>query len=260
LGSLSFTGVGLIIARIAGFAGSSLMLLKKSVREVNFLSSGELKSVAFKYRDYPLYGMVPAFLDIASVQGLVLIISRFYSTSDLGFFGLTNLVLSAPLGLIGGSFKDVFYQKTASLIGAHRYSSALSIFKRSAFLLSTIGLVLCAILYFFGTDIFRFVFGEGWTRSGEFASLMGISFWIQLTVSPLSSVFNAANRVKIASMWQTLYFVSTFSTLGFCALILQLKIDMLVIVYVVHEVILYTLYFGLQYYTLKKLCVAYQES
>lgn len=253
LGLLKITLFGLILGKIVGVVASVLYLFKGSFIKIQYTKVENLKALAKSYLDYPKYGLLPAFLDIMSVQGLILILTRFYPTQDLGYFGLTALVLSAPLGLIGGSFKDVFYQRITSLINNREFERAILLFKRSALGLLLMGLPICAIIYFFGADIFKVVFGEKWTRSGEFASLLSISFLIQLIVSPLSSIFNAANKLKIASLWQTLYFITTFLTLGTSAYVFKLSIESLFFVYVIHEVILYLIYLSLQYWTLKNL-------
>jgi len=253
MGVLNLTSVGLIAGRIFGVIGSWFFLQRKSMIKPVFTKIRSLYQVAGKYKDYPKYGLIPAFLDIASVQGLALILTEFYSVSDLGYFGLTALVLSAPLGLVGGSFKDVFYQKITALINSKDFHRALSFFYRSALGLLLLGLPICLAIRFWGVEIFKIVFGDKWARSGELAALLSFSFLIQLIVSPLSSVFNAATKLKTASVWQSVYFVTTFSTLGLCATYFKLSLDKLIFVYVVHEIVLYSAYFLLEIRTLKKL-------
>lgn len=253
LGFMRLTLFGLITARILGVISSGLYLHMVNFKFSYFVKLKDLKEVALKYIDYPKYGLAPAFLDIASVQGIILIMTWFYSTSDVGFLGLTTLVLSAPISLIGGSFKDVFYQKMVSLFNTRSYRQAKSLFIKSAFGLFLLGIPICLVIYFFGPEAFTFVFGEKWQRSGEFASIICLSFLLQLVVSPLSSIFNAANKLKIASYWQTLYFLTTFISLGISSFILRLTVDELLVVYVVHELVLYSIYFSLQYWTLKRL-------
>ncbi|MBZ0244357.1 MAG: hypothetical protein K8H85_00270 [Cyclobacteriaceae bacterium] len=253
LGALRVTSFGLVIGKISGVIISWLYLQRKSRIKFVYTKLRELHYVAKAYVEYPKYGFIPAFLDIASVQGIILILSKFYTMGELGSFGLTTLILSAPLGLISGSFKDVFYQKIVTLINRAEFAEASSFYKKSAIGLVMVGLPVWAIIFFFGPEIFSFVFGEQWVRSGEFASILSFSFLIQLVVSPLSSIFNAANKLKIASIWQTLYFFSTFLTLGVSASVLKINVNDLLYVYVVHEVILYSIYFLMQFWTLKRL-------
>ena len=243
---------GLVLAKITGTLSSWLYLFKRSMVKAGTIPLRKLKPVAKEYIDYPKYGVWPAFLNTISSQALILILTRFYTTDDLGHFGLTYMVLSAPLSLIGTSFKDVFYQRIASLVGNEKYTDALSFFKKSTWSLLLMGIPICAILYFFGEPIFSFVFGERWSRSGVFASILAFSFLAKLVVSPLSSVFNATNRLKIAMVWQVIYFVTTFSTLGICAGFLDFEVEQLFYVFVIHEIALYGLYYALQIKTIKK--------
>lgn len=242
---------GLVIAKIMGTVVSWLFLSNKSPMNFKVMRFAELKEMARTYIDYPKFGIWPSFLNTISLQALVLILGKFYTIDDLGYFGLTFMVLSAPLTLIGNSYKDVFYQKMASLMNDRRYGEALTFFRKSAAALLVMGIPICLILYFFGEPLFGFVFGEKWRRSGIFAAILAFSFAAKLVVSPLSSIFNATNTLRIASKWQVLYFISTFVTLGYCAAILKLPVERLLIVYVVHEIALYGIYFIMQHRTVK---------
>jgi O-antigen/teichoic acid export membrane protein len=251
IGVSKFLAFGLVIAKITGTVVSWLFLSYKSPIGFKLFPFRNLKEVAKTYIDYPKYGIWPAFLNTISLQALVLILTKFYTTGDLGYFGLTFMVLSAPLALIGASYKDVFYQKIASLMNAKQYEEALTFFKKSALALLVMGTPVCLALYFFGESLFGFVFGEKWSRSGEFASILAFSFVVKLVVSPLSSIFNATNTLRTASKWQVLYFISTFVTLVYCAGFLKLPVEELLVVYVVHEIVLYTVYFFMQHRMIK---------
>ncbi len=251
LGLSQVLAFGLVIAKITGTVVSWLFLSRKSTTHFKWMSFSNLKEVAITYIDYPKFGIWPAFLNTISLQALVLILTKFYTIEDLGYFGLTFMVLSAPLTLIGASYKDVFYQKIAVLMNEKRYQNVIVFFNKSALALLVMGMPICLVLYFFGEPLFGFVFGDKWERSGEFASILAFSFVVKLVVSPLSSIFNATNTLRIASKWQVLYFISTFVTLGYCAVVLKLLVVQLLVVYVIHEIVLYGIYFIIQRRTIK---------
>jgi len=251
LGVSKITGLGLVIGRVAGAVVSWAYLYRKSSIKMKRTNTAELKAVAEKYIAYPKYGLIPAFLDVASVQGIILILTKFYSHDDLGYFGLTSLVLSVPLAFVSSSFRDVFFREMTTLINSGNINQARRVFLKSAAGLLIMGLPICLVIQFWGVEIFKIVFGERWARAGEFATLVSVSYLVQLIVSPLSAVFNATHRIKTLSFWQALYFVSTFLTLGICAGILKLDVERLLLVYVVHECVLYSIYFFLQYRVMK---------
>ena len=252
LGFSKFAAFGLICAKIIGTIISTVFLNRKSPIIFKLVHLSELKEMANTYIDYPKFGIWPSLLNTVSLQAIVLILTYFYSIDDLGYFGLTFMALSAPLGFIGNSYKDVFYQKIASLMNDKKYRQAMGFFKKSAIALFVMGAPICLILYFFGEPLFSFVFGDKWARSGEFAAILAFSFMIKLVVSPLSSIFNATNTLRIASRWQVLYFISTFATLIYCAYVLQLKVTSLLTIYVIHEIILYGIYFWWQHRTIQQ--------
>ncbi|MCL6274275.1 oligosaccharide flippase family protein [Muricauda sp. 2012CJ35-5] len=243
---------GLVIAKISGTIISWIFLKSKTDSKFNWFAVKDLKGTAKSYIDYPKFGIWPSLLNTITLQALVLILTKYYSQEDLGFYGLTFMALSAPLTLIGASFKDVFYQKTASMITEGRIKALQLFFRKSAAALFILGIPICLILYFFGESLFGFVFGAKWERSGEFASILAFSFTVKLVVSPLSSIFNVTNKLKTAAKWQVLYFVSTFGTLFYCASILQSSIIDLLIIYVIHEIILYSTYLIIQLRTLQE--------
>lgn len=251
LGQLNLLVFGLILSRIVGTLAATAFLLRKMMVRIRAIKLSTLADVARVYSDYPKYSLLPAVLDVMSMQALVLILSWYYSVPDLGYYGLTALVLSAPLGLIGTSFRDVFFQRMATLVRNNDPRASMRFFLGSAAGLLATSVPVFLVLHFFGPEIFGIVFGENWTRAGDFASILSISFVVHLVVGPLSSVFNATNSIKIASAWQTLYFVTTFVTLGLAAVFFKTTVEVLLTVYVIHDVILYSFYFILQYRTLK---------
>lgn len=249
---LSFTGFlfsGLVFGRVVGVLTSIPFLNIKFDLNTDW---NKLKAVATKYIDYPKITILPSLLDIFSVQALIFFVGSYYSQETLGYLGLTNMVLIAPLALIGISFRDVFYQKIASLYNERNYSKGKKLFLGSSGVLFLIGGFIAVVLFLFGEPIFVFVYGKNWLPSGRFAAFLGIAFWVKLWASPLSSIFNATSQLKLLSIWQTLYFFTTITTLYFVIVYFESTIEQTLIYYTIHEVFLYTLYFFMQKHALNK--------
>ena len=251
---LLYTPLGLIFGKTFGVFTSVVHLNRKlKLTTIEAFSFKPLKAVATKYIDYPKYGIIPAFFDTMSLQALVFLIEYYYTKEDLGYYAFTNMCIAAPLGMIGVSFRDVFYQKIAYLVNENKIDSAMLFFKRSTLILFTIGLGVAMVFYSGGEFLFKIIFGDKWAISGQLASILGISFLVKIVASPLSSVLNATNNVKTASKWQFAYFLSTFTTLLLTIIYFKADLYTLLQVYVCHELILYSTYYILQYQSLKKL-------
>lgn len=253
IGYFFYSSAGLIIGKLLGITLAGIFLFKMTDFSFSKINIDQLWEVALKYKDYPKFGIFPAFLNTVSLQAMVFALQLFYSKEILGFYGFTLLVLTAPLALIGASYKDVFYQKIADLINLKDYTKAYNLFIKSALLLASMAVIMALTLFFFGEQLFGIFFGDVWVESGKYASILAISFAVKLVVSPLSSVFNATNKLKIAAVWQTLYFISTIVLLTTCTYFLKLDIITLLIVYMLHEVLLYFIYFVIQYNLIRNL-------
>ena len=249
---MSFFGFlfsGLVIGKIIGLITSIPFFRVKLSLKTNIQ---QLKAVAKKYIDYPKVTILPSLLDIFSVQALILFVGKYYSQETLGYLGLTNMILIAPLALIGVSFRDVFYQKIATLFNSREYVKAKKLFFGSALILFLIGGSIALVLLFYGEPIFSFVYGKNWILSGKFAMILGVAFWARLCASPLSSIFNATNQLKSLSIWQITYFFTSLITLCIAIVYLKLPIEKTLVVYTIHEVILYFGYFMMQKQVLQK--------
>ena len=250
---LIFTPLGLVLGKAAGVLSSLMFIIFKLKPKKHSFSGTQLKEAALKYIDYPKFNLIPALLDTLSLQALIILIGYYYTDLELGYFGLANICISAPLALIGVAYRDVFYQRITSLINDNQIRHAKSFFLKSSAILGLLGVSIFFILFFYGADLFSFVFGLKWSTSGKFASILAFSLVFRLVVSPLSSILYATGKVKIVSLWQSIYFVTTFSTLFIAILIYKSDIYALLKVYVLHEVVLYMLYYYLQYNSINKL-------
>ncbi len=65
------------------------------------------------------------------------------------------------------------------------------------------------ILFFFfwSEDLFSFIFGNEWSKAGTLTAILVFSYAIKFVVSPLSGVFIVFEKLKWASLWQSIYFV-----------------------------------------------------
>ena len=253
LGLVGFTNFGLIAGKSISNYGSFAFLYRKSGPKWSKDTFMELKGIALQYINFPKYGIHPSLLNTFSTQGLALALTYFYSKEELGYFGLTYMVLAAPMSLIGVSYRDVFVEKIATHIKEEKWKSARNFFLNSTLLLAAIGTPIVLVMWLFGPFLFAFVFGEDWSISGEYASQLALAYMVKLVVSPLSSIFNATNKLNIASYWQIIYFTTTALVLLGGVLCFKFSVADLFYIYVIHELLLYALYYVLEWRTIKQL-------
>lgn len=240
----AFSLYGLVIGKVLGVLVSAIVLFRFFNLKVNFQ---ELKQVAITYIEYPKLTIIPTLMNIFSLQALVLYVGMYFDDITLGYLALTNMILVAPAALIGMSYRDVFYQKITEIYNLKQFKRAKKFYLYSALGLFLIAFILCIVLYFLGEYLFSFVYGNQWALSGKYASILVFAAAIKLVVSPLSIILNTTNKLKWLSSWQIIYFITLNVALYLSIIIMGLDIISVFKIYIFHEIILYTLYFLLQY-------------
>ena len=233
---------GLVIGSVLGKLLACGVLLRRICHRDRKLIMGANKILmlenAIKYSAFPKYSVVGAFFDTAAQQLPVLFISRFYNSTTTGHFSLTFRVLSLPITLVSSAIGQVLFQRITELQRNNPDALRGFILGVFALLLLLISPII-PVLWFYSGPLFSFVFGDQWAPAGQMASIMGVAIVVRFAVSPLSGVLALEHNVGVGVAWQVLYFVTMFGTFW---LFHYHPIAELILAFVVHEVVLYSIY------------------
>jgi len=154
-----------------------------------------IKVLAKKYSDFPKYSVISALLDTASLQAPLLMISMLFASSTLvGYYSLANRMLQLPLVFIGSSVAQVFYQNFSQFQkDPYKQKELLYSTWKKLFL---IGVIPFSIVFFFGKEIFSFIFGNNWSGAGEIASILSPFTLVMFISSPTSTAYIVFNMQK----------------------------------------------------------------
>jgi O-antigen/teichoic acid export membrane protein len=154
-----------------------------------------IKVLAKKYSDFPKYSVISALLDIASLQAPLLMISMLFASSTLvGYYSLANRMLQLPSVFIGSSVAQVFYQKFSQFQkDPHKQKELLFSTWKKLFL---IGVIPFSVIFFFGVEIFSFIFGNNWSEAGRMASILSPMIFVMFVSSPTSTAYIVFNMQK----------------------------------------------------------------
>mgnify|MGYP003601218860 CR=1 FL=1 len=232
---------GLILGQTLGIFFGTLYLSLKNKNYKYIISAISIKKIMFqlrRYSNFPKYSIGGAVCDSAAVQMPILILTKYYSSALTGMFSLTFKVLSIPSALISSALTQVLFQKIVEINNTN--PERLHGFVCKVFIyLFIIFLPVIPLMWFFGEDIFSFVFGEKWRVAGTYAGYLTIAVAVRFCISPLSAIMTLNNNVKKGVVWQILYLVTITTTLLLSS---KLNIESFIQIYVIHEVILYFIY------------------
>jgi len=118
-----------------------------------------------------------------------IIIPFLFNNNLLGLYGWAYNYTIAPLGIIMNSISDTLFEDLS------KYGKKKVIF-RSLALQLVIGTPFFLILYFFGFEIFQFIFGTQWAKAGEIAEILSPYLFFTFMTSPNVSIYYVLNKEK----------------------------------------------------------------
>jgi O-antigen/teichoic acid export membrane protein len=239
IGAFNFFSGGLIVSQVVGqiIAVAFQHFRKKIFSSFKWI---EFKDVAKKYMNFAL-GMPAALLNTAATSLPVFFISKIAEKKQIGFYGLVERTIGAPISLVSYSVSQVLLEE----IAAH-HRQGLPIRNKILHLAKTlflIGILPFGILCLFSGEIFGFVFGTEWIQAGRYASILSIAFFARFIVSPLSSVFVSTNSLGRLIFWQVSYFCSTLGISIYSYF--NSDVDGFLILILVNDLVMYSLHFFL---------------
>jgi len=251
LGIYSWGAKGLILGSILGNLIPVAIYRKKIFKNLN--SDKENRNfILKKHKDFPLYQMPTSILGSFSTQAPIYFFTVFYSLNVVGLFSLALRLFSIPISLITTSISQVFFKEISDLYSDKDYLGVKYIFNVTLKKLILIGFPISIFLFLFSEIIFYYIFGDQWAMTGVYVKYLVPAFFIKFIVSPLTPIFLVKKQIKILSSWKLLQFISTIITLFLCCSLINIEfINTTIIIYSIHEVILYTICFILQLRVLK---------
>ncbi|MEE9303553.1 MAG: oligosaccharide flippase family protein [Thiotrichaceae bacterium] len=248
LGVLKIGFSGLVIAYACGSLVSFIYLWWRHRGELlalDFRLSKNKFNVAKRYKDYPLFSGSMSLFDGLSLALPTFFLAAGYPDAVVGYFALVMRILYSPLSFLSTSVGQVNLKKVVDLI--HSQSNILPYLHKVTLVLMAIAGVPSLLLFFFGPEIFTFVFGKNWLTAGEFAQILAPALMVRFTASTLSSTLGATQHPRLAGFWKVTSFLTTFTVLWLFSG--EVSAHQLLKYLVFKDIILYLFYYTLIYFS-----------
>ena len=246
----TFESVGLLWAMAFSYVPGIIFLLPVVLRRNEGPSIVE---VARKYRRFALFGLPGTLLDVVGYSLCVWVVLSVYGNTQSGELSQVQRLIGAPLMLASMSLGQIILKQAADLRNdpeeLHRLVASILKLMASA---AVIGVVALALV---GEQVIALILGPDWNISTVLVISLGLAVFVRATVSPISAVLAAFNRLDLALWWQSLYFVSAITLFNLVAH--RSRFEGFVAFYAAHELVLYSIYIMIILSFLRKLrCAA----
>lgn len=195
--------MGLMLGQVAqNFTGITSLLKtqyapyqKHRVKVARRLLVGGAKN----YSQYPKFRLASQMLLVVTQALPVLAVSKIYGQAEAGQLGLAFAVVSAPVMMVVGNMRKLYYGEAAS-IGACRTKKLrdLTLLLMSKMVL--VAITISAFLFFFSEYIFVVIFGEPWKIAGAMAKAFSLYVFSLVVAGVFVDLLNILNRQKLFLM------------------------------------------------------------
>ncbi len=194
---------GDMAGRVMNLVVATLQSVKNGFTLEN-IRIAEIRRLAVRYKDFPLFQAVPALLNTISLMLPVLLVNSYYSANTTAQFDLCRQVLLLPLALITTAMSQVLLQKFVEQRNLQQ--RILPGFLKISLYASLFAIAVVVFFMLTGKPLFAFLFGKQWAVAGTYTMYLAPAFMIQFVVSPVSTLIIALEKVRIGAVWQLLYF------------------------------------------------------
>ena len=129
----------------------------------------------------------------------------FFGVDVLGNYSMTSKILSAPLGFLGISVSNVFFQRITTMRNDPKETKRLLI--KAYGILFVIILLPMGLIFFYSEPVAILVLGPGWEKVGIYMKLLIPLQIMRFVVSPTSLSMQAFERQKEILLWMIVYLI-----------------------------------------------------
>lgn len=160
----------------------------------------QLYKTAIKYSDFLIYRTPQTLLNYLNHSISIFMLTLLFGLDSAGYYSLAFAVLSVPITVISGSVYQAIYPKINSVFldGQSIYPYLI----KSILWLSVFGLLPTVTLIFFGKEIFTFIFGDEWEKTGIYVQFMSIALFFYYIGRPIFAAIPVLKLQRDLLFWE----------------------------------------------------------
>ena len=195
LGLLGLLQAGMPVGTVAGRAvGNLCYRLRLRRLDLPRTTRAEQRRAARKYRNYPFFVAPKDFLNSLSANLPFLWLAMYFSSAEVGLFGLALTFTFRPVNLLNVAFEQVLYARTAE--GVRERRSVWPAIRRFLLRLNAVALPLMALAWVAAEPVLVFCFGAKWEGCGVYVRALLPWVYVGLSSTSLMFVSNVFSRQR----------------------------------------------------------------
>ena len=215
-GFFSLTSLGFISSYvIAQFIAILFFLKQFKLNNFSLFNKSKILILAKKYKKFPKITMPHSIFSNLSQNLPILILSKYFTSDDVGFFSFGNKIVGMPLSLVSNAYYQVFFQSF------REEKDKLQFYKQKFKQVNLVFLPLFVMLWFLLPDIFSFIFGEKWKIAGEYSQILLPLLYMKF----LSNLFTTTTYIYYQKQEENFIFEILITIIIFLSLVIGVHME-----------------------------------
>lgn len=147
-----------------------------------------------RWSQFPVWILLPALLNAVTVGAVTPLITAFYDQKFAGQFGFSQMLLAAPVALLGQAVASVFYVRFAEMHRGEQDTSRHV--TRLATVLFGVAVAVFVPITLLGREVFVAIWAEKWEVAGLITGILAPYLMVNFVSSPLSVYATVKNEVR----------------------------------------------------------------
>jgi O-antigen/teichoic acid export membrane protein len=198
---------GLVIGQITGQLVGFLQMIYRLPLEILNYNKLTIKKLALKYRQFPLFSMPAALLNILATSMPFFIIATFDGQASVGYLGNAYKLTYLPLSMLSMAIGQVFFERISRLKDDKVESAKLS-HELFTFLVA-IAIFPVVIFAVWGDTIAPLLLGDQWHEAGVYIQITIPFYFAMFLTSAFSSAFESYQKLYIQLAYNATFLVLT---------------------------------------------------
>jgi len=208
---------GLIVGRVIGAVVQILVLIAAGWQQMRELygaglSVSRMKSLLYRYRDFPLFDAGANLLNETSREMPVLVLGVFFNPVIVGFYSVGRRMLGMPVQLFSNAIAQVFFPKAAEAYAADKLAPlARDVFERLAIAAVT-PMLMGIVIMQEGVDVFL---GATWSEAAIYVQWLALSVMVIFITAPFAQLFNVLEQQRARLVYVSIMTLLQLAVLGY---------------------------------------------
>ncbi len=192
-GLASFGVIGLVIGQFFGYSAGTLRLARGvsfSTADISRTMWRRMLVMARRFNRFPKFDVLASIVNTISLQLPNFLLAILFTPVVAGLYLLADRALGAPLSLLSQSIGQVLYARSRQAVEQGRIGGITRDILVGLF---AVALLPALVMFFYGENLFKLVFGADWGQAGVYASWLIIGIVANFLYSSVSLILMATN-------------------------------------------------------------------